>query len=157
MTNLVNLVNCRKDFRVDTKVWKRLGQVALVSLVLVCSVALVYLVYHAARVDASKTVQVASSDSCSLQESKPILIIALNGNGAVAMCNKVIARSNGRYFSYYGQPSWQYMVMCAVPIKKVQYTVYDIVPMGVTPSTRYSMTSVCSLLQTHHRLIGEGF
>lgn len=138
--------------------WKQIGQSLLVGLVIASALALVYLVYHTAKADASKPVQqVASSDSCSLQESKPVLIISLNGVGATALCNKIIASSDGRYFAYYGAPSWQYMVMCAVLIKHVQYTVYDIVPTDVTPITRYSMTTVCSLLQSGHRLIGEGF
>lgn len=138
--------------------WKQEVQAVLIGLVIANSLALVYLVYHTAHADASRPAQVVTTaDSCAIQESKPVLVIELNGAGALAICNKVIAKSNGRYFAYYGTPAWNYSVMCAIPIRKVQYTVYDIVPIGVTPTARYSMTTVCSLLQSRHRLIGEGF
>jgi hypothetical protein len=137
--------------------WKRLGQAALIAFVLAASVALIYLVAHVATVNATKTVQPSALNSCSLQESKPVLIVTLNGAGAAAMCSKIIDKSNGRYFTYYGEPPVSYDVMCAVTLKHIQYSVLDIVPVGIKPTTRYSYATVCTLLQNKHRLIGEGF
>jgi|SRR6266568_1679526 len=99
-----------------------------------------------------------TASSCSLEESKPVLIISLNGIGAGDLCTKISNMSNGRYFAYYGPPPFNYTVICSVTVKKnLQYTVYDVVPTGTNAKIRYSYTSVCSLLQAHHRLIGEGF
>ncbi len=99
----------------------------------------------------------STESACSLQESKPILLITLKGLGAGVMCEKIIDKSNGRYFAFYGQPSQHYQAMCVVSIHSIHYTVYDSVPGGGSPAMRYSMQKVCPLLQNNHRLIGQGF
>ncbi len=156
LTNVAYQVKRRKDVLVNTKVWKWIGVGGLVLLAIIMSISLLSVTYQMMKNNAASAAQV-SPNACALQESKPVLIITLNGTGAATLCNKIVALSKGRYFTYYGAPSWDYSVMCAVIVKKVQFTVYDIVPSGVTPMTRYSMSKVCSLLQSRHRLIGEGF
>lgn len=137
--------------------------IALMSFLCLVTIGMVVVVVNSIsdaqeQVVPSTSIADPSPTACGLEESKPVLIITLNGQGAGAICTKVIQYSNGRYFGYYGPPPFDYSVVCSVIVKKtLQYTVWDEVPPGADAKQRYSYVTVCPLLKSHHRLDSQGF